>query len=146
MIKTIKGDLYNLTTDGAFDVVIIPCNCFCDQKSLIAKKLYEKYPEIRKADLRTVIGDVYKLGTYTSVEIKSLRTRIFNLYVQYEIGPGKFEHAAFGLGIRNIGASLSGDEVIGMPLIGAGLAGGNWKAIEGIIKIELSTFDVNIII
>jgi O-acetyl-ADP-ribose deacetylase (regulator of RNase III) len=145
MVKYIKEDLFNLAVDGAFDVVIIPCNCFCDQKSVIAKQLHTKFPEIRQADLRTEVGDVYKLGSYSSALIKSLRTRMFNLYVQYDFGAGKFEHAAFGLGIRNIATSLNGDEVIGMPQIGAGGAGGNWNQIERIIKIELSTFDVNII-
>lgn len=145
MIKYIKGDLLALAKEGEFDVVVLPCNCFCDQKSDLTKNVHKAFKESFIADKETEVGDVYKLGSYTYASIKSLRFVIVNLYVQYEPGPNKFEHAAFGLGIRNLASALDGNEIIAMPQIGIGGAGGSWKAIETIIKKELQSFDVQII-
>lgn len=42
--------------------------------------------------------------------------------------------------------NLFSDKKIGLPLIGAGLAGGNWKVIEQIIKEELEDHEVDVTI
>jgi O-acetyl-ADP-ribose deacetylase (regulator of RNase III) len=144
MIKYITANLIELALKGEFDVIIHGCNCMCLMEKGMARQVATAFPAARKADRETERGDVYKLGTYSYYYDKALRLKIVNLYTQYEPGCN-FEYAAFGLGIRNLAESMRGDEKIGLPMIGAGLNGGEWNVIEKIIKEELGSFDVTIV-
>jgi O-acetyl-ADP-ribose deacetylase (regulator of RNase III) len=145
MIKIINGNLISLAKNSDFDVIIHGCNCFgADSQKGISKKIFEAFPEARIADSKTAKGDVYKLGDYSYCYIKSLRLTIVNLYTQYEPGLN-FEYTALGLALRNLANALNGDEIIGMPLIGAGVNRGNSEQILEIIKTELDSFNVTII-
>lgn len=68
-MKTIKGDLIKLALAGEFDVIVHGCNCFCTQKSGIAKQMAEsfathKYDSERydKQFNKHNYGDIRKLG------------------------------------------------------------------------------------
>ena len=144
MIHYKTGNLVQLAIAGDFDVVIHGCNCFCTMGKGIAKEIATVWPEAYMADRGTKRGDVYKLGTYSYYCNKALMLKIVNLYTQFNVG-AHFEYAAFGLGLRNLVETLKGDEIIGMPMIGAGLGGGDWNTIEEIIKNELEGFNVTIV-
>jgi O-acetyl-ADP-ribose deacetylase (regulator of RNase III) len=145
MIKYISASLTELALKGDYDVVLHGCNCMCDMSKGIAKSIALAFPEACKADKESGAGNVYKLGEYSYYYDKALRVKIVNLYTQYSAGLMKFEYAAFGLALRNLVETLDGDEKIIMPMIGAGMAGGEWKVIGQIIKQELDTFDVTIV-
>lgn len=144
MIKEIDGNLLQLAIVGKFDVIAHGANCFCTMGSGIALQIKQVFPEAYRADLKTLRGDVYKLGEFSKVFIKERKLTIFNLYTQYETG-AKFEYTAFALSLRNMLQVLKGDEKIGLPMIGAGLGGGNWEQIKKIIVTELSDYDVTIV-
>lgn len=144
MIKYIKGNLVELALAGEFDVIIHGANCNCNMGKGIAKQIAIAFPEACKADKATKCGDVYKLGEYSYAHNRNLRLKIVNLYTQYEIG-AHFEYSAFCLGLRSLIEMLTGDEHIGLPMIGAGLAGGDWEQIETIIKTELMGWKVTIV-
>lgn len=75
---------------------------------------------------------------------------VVNSYTQYSPGsplPGQtipLDYDALSLCMRKINFQFKGQH-IGLPKIGAGLAGGDWSRIEDIIKEELKDCDVTIV-
>jgi O-acetyl-ADP-ribose deacetylase (regulator of RNase III) len=140
-MKTIEGDLIKLALEGHFDVIVHGCNCFCAMGAGIAKSIKSEFPEAFEADLTTEKGVKQKLGSYSQVTVtrngKSIT--IINAYTQFHwAGQGvKADYDA----IRRVFSQLKaefGDARIGYPMIGAGLAGGDWGVIAHIIDTELS--------
>ncbi|MEM9775968.1 MAG: macro domain-containing protein [Chloroflexota bacterium] len=142
--QCIKGDLIKLALIGDFDVIIHGCNCLCTMGAGIAKAIKSEFPEAYKADRATEKGDKSKLGTYTSatVERGGHKITIVNAYTQYNYrGRGrKADYDAMKSVFQAIKRDFAGQQ-IGYPLIGAGLAGGEWEVISEIIDEALKGED-----
>jgi O-acetyl-ADP-ribose deacetylase (regulator of RNase III) len=76
---------------------------------------------------------------------------VVNAYTQYHYGrnhadgvSNPFDYEAFTMCMRKMNRIFTGKH-IGMPKIGAGLAGGNWNRIEHIINTELRDCAVTIV-
>ena len=145
-MKIIKGDLIKLAEQGEFDTIVQGCNCFHTQSSGLAGQLATKYPRVLEADKKqSKYGDKGKLGTYTSavVEINDKIFTIVNVYTQYKWSSGSdvFEYDAFQKFLNNqveflgyYNPSSLRRKRIGFPMIGAGLAGGDWDRISKMIE------------
>ena len=142
-MKTVKGDLIKLAEQGVFDIIIHGCNCFHAMGGGIAKHLADKYPQVEEADTQTEFGDRNKLGSYSvaKLEVNDNMFIVLNAYTQYKWSSGSdvFEYDAFQKFLGKIylyiqtykaGGKLS----IGFPMIGAGLAGGDWSRISKMIE------------
>lgn len=141
MIEYIKNkNIVTETIKGEFDVLINFCNCFCSAQNI---EIAKAFPEAVKADLKTIRGDIFKLGEFSSYKYKNLDLTIFNIYTSYEyrIAFTNFEYTAFALCLRNICAVLEGNEFIAIPRI----ENVKWNILEQIIKRELVDFNVKII-
>lgn len=142
-MKYIKGDLIR---DGEnFDVIGHGCNCFGTMGAGIAKDVKRIHPGAYKVDLETMYGSKNKLGTYS--EFDTGKFVILNLYTQYKYTRTDVDadYDAIRSCMERIRVNYGGMK-IGLPLIGAGLAGGDWKIIEKIIEDELGNEDVSIVI
>lgn len=144
-MKTISGDLIQLAENGHFDVIAHGCNCFCTMGAGIAKAVKEVFHAAFEADKATQRGDRAKLGTCSFAEIAlgSSSLVVVNAYTQFDWrgrGP-KVDYAAVRSCMGWIKRHYSGRR-IGLPRIGAGLAGGDWPTIAAIIEEELSGEDV----
>jgi O-acetyl-ADP-ribose deacetylase (regulator of RNase III) len=156
-MKYIDGDLFKLAEQGEFDIVIQGCNCFCTMGSGVALTVKNNYPKAFLADQLTESGDQRKLGKFTQAHIDGktwhkvaqgshgVRTvnynfTIINAYTQYgfanrdivNVDYKALEHAFMQIKLlwdMNVQAPAK----IGIPKIGAGLAGGDWDRIEQII-------------
>lgn len=139
-MNELTGDLLVLAEQGQFDVIVHGCNCFCTMGAGIAKTIKAKFPEAYQADLQTISGDRGKLGTYSQVKIQREGTEfvIVNAYTQFNWrGRGiKADYAAIEQVFKLIKSQFSG-LCIAYPLIGAGLAGGDWTVISKIIDEAL---------
>jgi O-acetyl-ADP-ribose deacetylase (regulator of RNase III) len=135
-MKTVKGDLIKLAKKGEFDVIIHGCNCFCAMGSGIALQIKREFPGAYKVDMQTKQGDRKKLGTYSKAILGDLT--VINAYTQYDFkGTGILaDYKAIDKVFRSIAIDFEGKR-IGFPMIGAGLARGNWEEIEAIIKNNL---------
>lgn len=106
-----------------------------------AKQVRSNFPEAYEADLTTVRGDVSKLGSFSAARV--VRGDVFfvvvNAYTQFDWrGQGvKVDYDAVRSVFRRIKNDFSGQR-IGYPLIGAGLAGGDWAVVSKIIDDELA--------
>ena len=143
-MKTVKGDLIELAKQGAFDIIIHGCNCFCSMSGGIARTIKQEFPLAFAADLKTTPGDKEKLGLYTSAKAKIRKGDliIINAYTQYDFkGAGTLaDYEAIRSVFKAIKTDFSGLR-IGYPAIGAGLARGDWSLISKIITEELKGED-----
>lgn len=143
-MKEVTGDLLQLVMRGKFDVIVHGCNCCCTMGAGIAKSIKVQFPEAYQADLQTISGDRSKLGRYSQACIQrdDIQFIIVNAYTQFDWrGRGlKADYEAIRLAFRQIKQEFAGQR-IAYPLIGAGLAGGDWTIIAKIIDEELQGED-----
>ena len=144
-MKTVRGDLIKLALDGHFDVIIHGCNCHCVMGAGIALPMRNTFPEAFAADCATVKGDRAKLGTISvaTVERGGRSLIIVNGYTQInQRGDGVLARATmrFASVMRHVKTRFAGKR-IGYPMIGAGLAKGDWTRISLVIEEELSGED-----
>lgn len=136
----VQGDLLALTLAGEFDVLVHGCNCYCQMGKGIALSIKQQLPEVYHADLATLKGDANKLGTYSSALIRCSHHQfhVVNAYTQLHWrGTGvKADYAAIAQVMQQIKQDFSGLR-IAYPKIGAGLAGGDWAIISGLIDEAL---------
>lgn len=148
-MKTIYGNLISLARAGQFDVIVHGCNCFCKMGAGIAKSIKESFPQAYAADCETRYGDRVKLGSFSEAYIAELphAFTVVNAYTQYRYGRnGLFaDYEAIGRAFRRIKERFAGAR-IGYPLIGDGLAGGDWNKISTIIDTELAGEDHTLVI
>jgi len=167
-INVISGDLITLAKEGKFNVITHGVNCFCRMARGIAPQMNEAFkcnePNLYKMEGEAYIGDFNKLGTiearYFNLDDKKMYSSsppwiddryvaIINSYTQYHYhDPSNygipFDYDAFRLCMRKINHEYP-KQHIGLPMIGAGLAKGNWNLIEKIISEELKDMSVTIV-
>lgn len=146
-MKTVKGDLIKLAMCGKFDIIVHGANCFHTFGAGIAKQIKKAFPEAYVADKETMFGDMSKLGTLSSHMYK--RLLVINAYTQYEYGTDKMnvDYGAIRscmMKINQIARCLE-LERIGIPKIGAGLAGGDWNIISRIIEDEIDSWRLTLV-
>lgn len=143
-MKECTGDLLILALQGEFDVIVHGCNCFCNMGAGIAKSIKKQFPEAYAADQTTLPADHAKLGSYSQARIQrgDRQFVILNAYTQFDWrGQGvKADYAAIRKAFAAIRKEFDGLR-IAYPLIGAGLAGGDWATIAAIIDEELDGMD-----
>lgn len=139
-MRVIQGDLIQLALNGKFNLIIHGCNCFCTMGAGIAKTIKDTFPEAYKADLETKIGSRDKLGkiSFAAVKRNGYEIVVVNGYTQYSpTGSGVLvDYEAVRSVMKTVKDRFSGRK-IGYPLIGAGLAKGDWAITSEIIREEL---------
>jgi O-acetyl-ADP-ribose deacetylase (regulator of RNase III) len=144
-MKRVRGDLIALAKSGEFDVIVHGCNCFCAMGNGIAGQIKVQLPAAFEADRATVKGDRAKLGTCSVATIGPLT--VVNAYTQFtwsKKGQAVVDYEAIASCLRMVKARFAGRR-IGLPKIGAGLAGGDWGKISAIIDRELEGEDVTLV-
>lgn len=130
-----------------YDVLVHGCNCFHTMGKGVAAVIKDKWPFAMKADLKTKKGDREKLGTlsYAVYDYPDHKFTVVNAYTQYNMATAKnkkvFDYKAMSSAMSLLKKSFGGKRIL-MPMIGAGLAGGDWGDIRDIIERELSREDV----
>lgn len=133
MIKEITGDLIDLAENGEFDIILQGCNCHHAMNSGIAHQIKMRIPEAFAVDLETPYGDQNKLGTISYT--KQHQYTVVNCYTQFNYGKDikvYVDYDAIERCLIEVKRLFSGKR-IGMPLIGAGRAHGDWNTIKKII-------------
>lgn len=152
--RIIKGDLIVEFMKMKYDAIVHGCNCFCTMGKGIAKTIKLKFPEAFEEDCKTVVGDRKKLGTYTKADVSNKlnkpETYIINAYTQYDYRKtyGGSDINVDYDAIKNVFSSLNKDfagKKIGIPKIGAGLAGGDWDKIAEIINSVTPDVDIELV-
>jgi O-acetyl-ADP-ribose deacetylase (regulator of RNase III) len=141
----VEGNLLKEFLEEKFDVIGHGANCFNSMSGGIAAQIAKIFPEAQEADNITQRGDLMKLGSL-SLAVRDNGQLIFNLYTQYQ--PGRnLDYSALILSLRKMATVVKGRNLkIGFPMIGCGIAGGNWTKVRRYIKREFRNEDVTIVI
>lgn len=154
-MKIIKGDLIKLALNKEFDIIAHGCNCQSVQKAGIAKQMDIAFgtstfpmeiswdgPKINKMGCidvqKKIVNDQYPL-------------LIANCYTQYKPGkpsPGSnipLDYDALRLCMRKLNYIYE-DMVLGLPMIGCGLAKGDWNRVYDVFEEELDNMKEVIIV
>ncbi|MGL5583696.1 MAG: macro domain-containing protein [Cetobacterium sp.] len=150
--ERIKGDLVQLALNAKAEnkpfIMAHGCNCFGAMFSGIARQISHEFPEANSADLEALEknGSHNLAGKYSYV--KSGSVEIFNLYTQFY--PGRnYDYGLIRQAFIRLNALMAMREVkptVFIPMIGAGIAGGDWELIRKIIKEESSHMIVEVVI
>lgn len=141
-MKEVNGDLLKLFEQGEFDAIGHQCNCFNTMGAGIARTIAGRFSGAYDADGKTYPGDIRKLGDFSSYLTK--HGVIFNIYGQYSMGHGSTNYYALGTAFTKLNSIIKGQK-LGLPLIGCGLAGGDWIKVRQIIQETLTDVDVTIV-
>jgi O-acetyl-ADP-ribose deacetylase (regulator of RNase III) len=148
-MKEVTGNLISMAFDGQFDVIVHGTNCYNNMGSGIAKEVRLRCPGAYWADQGTNKGDEAKLGTITCGSSKNpdkqeevAEFTVVNAYTQHRYGRDRrhVDYDALRSCFKAVKEQFAGKR-IGYPLIGAGLAGGDWEVISAIIDEELDGED-----
>lgn len=157
MLTYIDGDLIKLALGGSFDVITHGCNCQSNMGAGIAPQMAKAFQCDRfKYEGSKYRGNINKLGNIDYEEpilASGKKLIVVNSYTQYRYGRNHtdgvskpLDYEALTLCMRKINFLFEGMGMrIGLPKIGAGLAGGDWSVIEGIIQKELRDMIVTIV-
>ena len=145
--REVEGDLLAMFHNGDFTVIAHGCNCKKSMTGGIALQIARKYPKAEKADNYSTMSDIKRYGDVTCAPI-GMGQKIYNLYSQFL--PGKdLSYPALELSLTKLALILKANDPnasIGLPQIGCGIAGGDWKKIRPIIKRALKGLNVTIVI
>jgi len=148
-MKEIKGNIIDLAENKEFDIILQGCNCFHKMGSGLAKEINERYPEAFLADKNySKYGDPVKLGTFTYAKCKrndNSEFFILNCYTQFRYGKDGLynryvEYGAIRSCLKELKTFCKKESKIGIPIIGCGLAGGDWNVVKRIIEEELKEY------
>ncbi len=162
----IEGDLIKLALEGKFDVIAHGCNCFCRMNRGLAPQMAAAFQcDEYKLEAEKYEGDIRKLGNidfrpFTNQGGNEWRHSnpndeyngniglyVVNAYTQYKWGTElkPFDYDAFTLCMRKMNHIFKGKH-IGLPAIGAGLAGADFQLVKEIIQKELKDCKVTVVI
>jgi O-acetyl-ADP-ribose deacetylase (regulator of RNase III) len=166
--QEIEGDLIKLAKEGTFDVITHGCNCLSNMGAGIAPQMAKAFgvdkfqmelwgPTIGK--LGCIDYETFVIGQNAIWSLEDADNKlgepelaVVNSYTQYRYGKNHtdgvskpLDYEALTLCMRKINTTFSGKH-IGLPKIGAGLAGGDWNKIKKIIQTELKDMKVSVVI
>ncbi len=139
----LEGDLISKGLDNIYDMIGHGCNCHRNMGAGIALQIKRFFPEAFISDKLDRRTSIEKLGGF-SMSSKTGRSAVVNIYSQFN-GGANLDLEALTLALRKINMMFAGKS-IGLPLIGCGIAGGDWKTIKKIIKKELIDMRVRVVI
>jgi O-acetyl-ADP-ribose deacetylase (regulator of RNase III) len=139
-MKEIKGNLF----DGEYDILAHCANAYCTFGAGVAKQIKQRYPEAYEADLATKDLKDSKLGFYSVTDVNDGKLTIVNIYGQIGIGNDgdplnrnvQYDllfDAFYRLAVKITKTRPTENVVIGVPMLGCGLAGGVWRIVEAIL-------------
>lgn len=136
-IDFVKGDMVaHMVGKQPLESYGHQANCFCRMGRGIAPLLAKANPEVREVDNETISGDENKMGDF-SVTKNPDKPLVFNIYGQYhwskyKVAPNRnTNYPALKEGLIKVRLHLEvlDKTSLGLPLIGCGLAGGDWKGV-----------------
>lgn len=154
IISTVSGNLVTNAQQGMYKAIVHGCNIYCTMGAGLAPQIAKAWPEAEVKDkILTISGDWSKLGQFTAHQDIDRNCRIINMYTQGGYGRGKVnvEYKAIAKGFKSLNDCQTPQfkkdtRKVGIPMIGAGLAGGHWEAIATIIDLVTPDLPIELVI
>ncbi len=148
-MKEIEGNLIELAKQGEFQFIGHGANCFCVMGGGIAVPMREEF-KVNEYPLeqKQYAGDINKLGQIQYQFNHEYGLYVANMYTQYDYRrkPGviNLDYQALELTLMKVNHAFKGKSV-GLPLIGCGLAGGDWATVKMLMEKKLKDVDLTIV-
>lgn len=154
IVKVMQGDLLKLFKEGAFQAIAHGCNCRNLMGAGIAAQISEQFPEAYAADaemhkrFRPKNFGAHDIVSGMSGQLSVAHTQygqVYNLYTQKELGHNG-EYQLLQMAAENLNKFCKQRSItrIGVPLIGAGIAG--LDIIASMTIINACTPDVDVVV
>jgi O-acetyl-ADP-ribose deacetylase (regulator of RNase III) len=146
----VPGNLISMALKGNFDVIGHGCNCLSTMGAGIAPQMASTFG-CDKFPMELQGPDIGKLGKidYQHANSGGHDFHVVNIYSQYSYAtrsnPKPFDYLAFTTALGTMNEVFKGKH-IGLPKIGAGLAGGDWNRIKEIIQTQLKDCKVTVVL
>jgi O-acetyl-ADP-ribose deacetylase (regulator of RNase III) len=146
MIHYIDGDLIELAKQGTFDVIVHGCNCQNVMGAGIALQIAQTWPQAVRADVmcNSMLGK-YSECVVGNLTIINAYTQMYPGVAQYGVDSNMHRLLAIHKVFSQLDKTLKKDAMIGIPKIGAGLAGGKWETIEKVINCAITKHDIIVV-
>lgn len=154
-MKIKKGNLVDAFLKDEIDILAHGTNCSDGFGSGIAKEIAEKLPEVKvqfHKNYKLYKNPILQLGTVDAIPINN-HGWVFNCYTQEKYGNKAtkgyvyLKYEALHSCMKHLCNFASNNNLtIGIPKIGCGLAGGDWKEVKKIIEIYEKLYKADITI
>lgn len=157
IVDTIQGDLLSLFKQGWFSGIAHGANCQTTMGAGVAKQIAQQFPEARVADndFAMIWNDREMWGEFSVATVLTQNQvgDIFNLYTQLFPGEVSQYHLekAIAMCFNNLNNYIEkfmvhqSTYILGIPLIGCGIAGGDWERIRPIIDDNSPSIDIVVV-
>lgn len=151
IVSTEKGCLISRAKSGLYIAIAHGANCQNTMGSGIAPQIVKAFPSAGVADQATIRGYRHKLGNTSVGYDEDHDLLIYNLYTQFhwngrQRGEIDLDYDALGSAFRILNCDLGHREgLIGIPMIGAGLAGGDWEKIKYLINVNTPDLNIEVV-
>ncbi len=142
MVNYIKGDLFNAEAD----IIAHGCNCRGGFGAGVAGQIATKYPKAKHYYLDKFEEDGWYLGDIQFVRVWGKQEYIANCATQFNYLPRGIKHAdydAIRISMERLKEFAQSKCLsVAIPMIGAGLAGGDWNVIKKILEETFDNYDI----
>jgi O-acetyl-ADP-ribose deacetylase (regulator of RNase III) len=134
-MKMVKGDMLENINPEILTVLLHGCNCFHVMGAGIAQQLVNRWPKVLEVDKQTAKGVREKLGSNSCARIND-RLLIVNCYTQFMYGKNQrqVDYEAVYNCLYDVAFLFKTYDIstvdMRAPMIGCGLAGGDWDIIR----------------
>lgn len=156
IIEEKSGDLLDMFDQGMFTAIAHGCNCRTAMSGGIAALIKQRYPQAAMADKQFaadkhgqfMLGRFSGCFKYNEIDEEVTKHTIYNLYTQLDPGAdfriSALQDALVHLndeGERYFQRTLK-RPTIGLPQIGCGIGGGDWKEVKPLIAKMLTNWNL----
>lgn len=150
-MKEIKGNLITLAKNGEFDIIGHGCNMRGVMGAGLALQIKKEIPKAYKAYMADKQN--YALGSYSKAEVTFNENKfvVLNIYSQMFTGKPLDKKDTFEIRYQAIETAFKKidqdfqNQHIGVPQIGAGLAGLDWNIVKNIITTVSKNNDITFV-
>ena len=133
------GNLIKLGKEGRFDAIAHGCNCQKNWGKGIALTMKGSFPKAFLTDQNSIpkLGEISICKDYECCDVINAYTQVYPGSKKWGKDSDFNRYEAIRSCMKEINKNYKG-KIIGLPLIGSGLAGLKWSKVKKIFKTELS--------
>lgn len=144
-----KGNLLNAFDEGEIDIIAHGVNCSGGFGSGIAGQIAKRFPEVKRQYLFKYntkgwyLGQIQLVYLNNKIIVNCATQKYYGKYPESQLNGMYCSYEAIRECMHQLKTIIKDSDLrIGIPKIGAGLAGGDWNEIEKVINEEFNDIPI----